>query len=127
MAIAQFGRGRSVLSGRLAEAGDERTQWCIDNWDALTAEVRAELGINQVGRRRRCIMAWIWSSIPGVDGGLPVGAVDYRVISMILFRCTLITDPALQAEIDERLATSASKSWNGLSHNRLMGWSMAGA
>ena len=26
---------------------DERTQWCIDNWEAVAAEIGAELGISR--------------------------------------------------------------------------------
>ncbi|MFN8088040.1 MAG: DUF222 domain-containing protein [Mycobacterium sp.] len=105
---------------RLADAGDERTQWCIDNWDALTAEVGAELGISR-GRASSQMHHGLdlVEHFPALTAVFLSGAVDYRVISMILFRTGLITDPELQAEIDERLAASCP-SWNGLSHNKLI-------
>jgi len=106
---------------RLAVAGDERTQWCIDNWDALAAEVGAELGI---GRGRASSQMHhgldLVEHFPALTAVFVSGVVDYRVVSMILFRTGLITDPALQAEIDERLA-AACPGWNGLSHNKLIG------
>ena len=121
VAIAQrlVAAGR-FCQGRLAEAGDERTQWCIDNWDALTAEVGAELGISR-GRASSQMHHGLdlVEHFPALTAVFLSGAVDYRVISMILFRTALITDPELQAEIDERLAASCP-SWNGLSHTKLI-------
>ena len=108
-----------LCQGRLAAAGDERTQWCIDNWDALAAEVGAELGISR-GRASAQMHHGVdlVEHFPALTAVFLSGVVDYRVISMILFRTGLITDPDLQAEIDERLALACA-GWNGLSHNRL--------
>ncbi len=50
---------RSAVARRLMAAGrlclvrmadvevEDRTQWCIDNWEAVAAEVGAELGISR--------------------------------------------------------------------------------
>lgn len=105
---------------RLAAAGDERTQWCIDNWDAVAAEVGAELGVSR-GRASSQMQHGLdlVERFPKLAAVFLSGVVDYRVISMILFRTGLITDPELLAEIDERLARVCS-GWNGLSHNKLI-------
>ena len=127
MGSAVSGGGRDAVGGggRLCQ----RRRWptrvmnvrsgVSTHWDALTAEVGAELGISRGRASSQMHHGLDLVEHFPIDGGVPVGAVDYRVISMILFRTGLITDPELQAEIDERLAASCP-SWNGLSHNKLI-------
>ena len=105
---------------RLAEAGDERTQWCIDNWDSVAAEVGAALGISR-GRASAQMHHGLEliERFPALAAVFVTGVVDFRVLSMILFRTGLITDPELLAEVDERVAGVCS-GWNALSHNKLI-------
>ena len=119
MAARLVAAGR-LCQGRLAAAGDERTQWCIDNWDSVAAEVGAELGISR-GRASSQMHHGLEliERFPALAAVFLTGVVDFRVVSMILFRTGLITDPELLAEIDARLAR-VCPGWNALSHNKLI-------
>ena len=119
MAVRLLAAGR-LCQRRLEQAGDERTQWCIDNWDSVAAEVGAELGISR-GRASAQMHHGLEliERFPAVAAVFLTGVVDFRVVSMILFRTGLITDPELLAEIDERLAR-VCPGWNALSHNKLI-------
>ena len=89
-----------VAAGRLAawrlpESDAERVQWCVDGWEAVAAEVSAELGISPwpgFDRRR----AWSYPAVPPVPKLAEVcltGAVDFRVFRLIQFRTGLVTRP----------------------------------
>lgn len=116
---------RLLAAGRLCHlrmAGvDEidRTQWCIDNWEAVAAEVGAELGISRnrasaqmhTGRQ-------LLERLPKLAEVFAAGEVDYRVIAIAVFRTGLITDDEVMAAIDAKLAGLAP-GWNAFSRDRL--------
>ncbi len=116
---------RMLLAGRLVQlrttdiGEDDRTQWCIDNWEAVAAEVGAELGISR-GRASSQMNYGValLEQLPKLAAVFAAGAVDVRVIIAAVFRTGLITDPALLARIDAVLARKAP-GWNKLSQNRL--------
>lgn len=121
MATAQ----RVLLAGRLVQLRtaavdeDDRTQWCIDNWEAVAAEVGAELGISR--HRASWQMNYgvaLLEQLPELGAVFAAGQVDLRVIVAAVFRTALITDPELRGRIDAILARSANK-WNKLSRKRL--------
>jgi len=116
---------RLVAAGRLCQlrmadvADDDRTQWCIDNWEAVAAEVAAELGISRA--RASSHMNYgveLVERLPKVGAAMAAGEVDFQVIAVVVFRTGLITDPAVLAEIDTQLAAVAP-GWNGLSRRRV--------
>jgi hypothetical protein len=116
---------RMLLAGRLvqlrtAEVDEcDRTQWCIDNWEAVAAEVGAELGISR--HRASWLMNYgvaLLEDLPKLGAVFAVGQVDLRVIIAAVFRTGLITDPALLDRIDTVLARKAT-GWNTLSRRRL--------
>ncbi|TDO18525.1 uncharacterized protein DUF222 [Mycobacterium sp. BK086] len=116
---------RLLAAGRLcqrrmkqADAAD-RAQWCIDNWEAVAAEVAAELGISQ-GRASTQMDRGLQliERLPKFGALFASGAIDYRIVVAALFRTGLIIDPDMLAAVDERLVHSAP-GWNTLSEKRI--------
>ncbi|MGI9162608.1 MAG: HNH endonuclease signature motif containing protein [Mycobacterium sp.] len=120
-AVAQ----RLLAAGRLCQmrmAGAdemERLNWCVDNWEAVAAEVGAELGISR--NRASSQMNYgveLLERLPRVAAVFAAGDIDFRVVAAIVFRTGLITDPALLAQIDAKLAALAG-GWNALSRKKV--------
>ena len=121
MAVAQ----RLLAAGRLCQirmAGldhIDRLNWCIDNWEALAAEVGAELGITRA--RASAQMNYgidLLERLPELGKVFAAGEVDFRVITVAVFRTGLITDPEVLTTIDTELATRAPH-WNALPHKKV--------
>lgn len=115
-----FAAGRLVQL-RLSEvAQDQRLNWCIDNWEAVAAEVGAEMGIS---RRRASVQMErglaLLERLPKLGAALAAGDVDFRVVAVAIFRTGLITDPGILAAIDTALARSAP-GWNALPHRKIV-------
>jgi hypothetical protein len=123
---------RSAVARRLMAAGrlclvrmadvevEDRTQWCIDHWEAVAAEVGAELGISRA--RASSEMHYgleLVERLPKLGAAMAAGEVDFRVVAVVVFRTGLIVDAALLAAVDARLA-AAAPSWNGLSRRRIV-------
>lgn len=116
---------RLLAAGRLCQrrmAGvdeDERAQWCIDNWEAVAAEVGAELGISR-GRASAQMNYGVelLERLPRLGAVFAEGQVDFRVVAAMVFRTGLITDPDVLARIDSALSRRAG-GWNTLSQRRL--------
>jgi Domain of unknown function (DUF222) len=103
---------------RIAESGD-REQWCIDGWEAVAAEVSAELGISRgrASSEMRYGMTLL-ERLPRLASVCLAGEVDFRVLSAIEYRTGLITDPELLDQIDRELAQEAPH-WNALSRAKV--------
>lgn len=116
---------RILLAGRLVQrrttgiAAEDRTQWCIDNWEAVAAEVGAELGISR-GRASSQMNYGLelLERLPRLGTAFAAGNIDFRVIIAAVFRTGLITDPDILTRIDDVLSRSAP-TWNRLSQKRL--------
>jgi hypothetical protein len=117
---------RILLAGRLVKRrltdvdADERTQWCIDNWEAVAAEIGAELGISR--QRASTQMNYgvaLLDDLPKLGAVFAAGKVEFRVVIAAVFRTGLITDPDLLNRIDTVLARCAA-GWNRLSQKRLV-------
>ena len=105
---------------RMADVDDaDRLQWCIDNWEAVAAEVGAELGISR-GRASSQMNYGVelLERLPALAAVFAAGEVDFRVIATVVFRTGLITDPAVLAGIDAALAVRAPR-WNAHSRARV--------
>ena len=105
---------------RMAEVHpDDRMNWCIDNWEAVAAEVGAELGITR--HRASSQMNYgieLLQRLPKLGAVFAAGEVDFRIIAVAVFRTGLITDADVLATIDARLADRAPR-WNALSQKRV--------
>lgn len=118
---------RLLAAGRLCQrrmvgvAGYERARWCVDNWEAVAAEVGAELGISR--GRASALMNYgleLLERLPGLGGAFAAGEVDFRVIAVAVFRTGLITDHSVLRRIDA-LFVERAPTWNRLSQRRLAG------
>jgi hypothetical protein len=100
--------GRRLLAaGRLCQrrmaavAFEDRGQWCVDNWEAVAAEVAAELGISR--SRASSQMSYgveLLERLPKLGAALVAGAVDFRVVAIAVYRTGLITDAKVLAVVD---------------------------
>jgi len=119
---------RLLAAGRLCQlrmadgaggAGLDRLQWCVDNWEAVAAEVGAELGISR--GRASSEMNYgleLLERLPRLAAVFAAGEVDFRVVAVAVFRTGLITDADLLAGVDAVLAAGAPR-WNALSRSRI--------
>lgn len=119
------GARRLLAAGRLCQlrmaAVDEadHSQWCIDNWEAVAAEVGAELGVSR--GRASSQMGYgldLVERLPKLAAVFAAGDIDFRVVAVALFHTGLITDPGVLGAVDEQLARCAP-GWNALSQRRL--------
>ena len=120
MARRLMAAGRLCLVRMADVEVEDRTQWCIDNWEAVAAEVGAELGISRA--RASSEMNYgleLVVRLPKLGAAMAAGEVDFRVISVVVFRTGLIVDATVLALIDARLA-AAARSWNGLSRRKIV-------
>ena len=131
MAIAR----RIVAAGRLCQRrmaavdAADRAQWCIDNWEAVAAEVAAELGISR-GRASSQMDygVQLLERLPRLGRLFASGAIDFRIVIVAVFRTGLITDPGILAAVDEELADRAA-GWNTFSRKRIteiVDWTVRG-
>ncbi len=104
---------------RMEQMSGEHDFWCVDDWEAIAAEVGAELGISR-GRASSQIRygTALLERFPKLGEVFAAGAVDFRVIAAAIFRTDLIIDTAALAEIDAQLAAKAP-SWNKLSREKI--------
>ncbi|MCV7215211.1 DUF222 domain-containing protein [Mycobacterium crocinum] len=122
---------RKAIAERLLAAGQlcqrrmssvdaaDRAQWCIDNWEAVAAEVAAELGISQ-GRASSQMNYGVQliERLPKLGALFASGAIEYRIVIIAVFRTGLITDADILDAVDTRLAQQAA-GWNTCSEEKL--------
>ncbi|MGU3503347.1 DUF222 domain-containing protein, partial [Mycobacterium sp. C31M] len=110
--------GRFALA-RMAELGHAFEDMIVDDWELAAAELGAELGIS---RGRACTLITqgrdLIVRLPALADVFAQGAVDLRVLRVILHRIALIVDPDVMSVIDTQLAEQAT-SWNALSDERI--------
>jgi hypothetical protein len=104
---------------RMDQVYAEHEFWCVDDWEAIAAEIGAELGISrgrassQMGYGRALI-----ERFPKLAEVFAAGAVDFRVIGAAIFRTDLVHDKDALATIDAQLAARAP-AWNKLSREKI--------
>ncbi len=110
--------GRFALA-RMAELGHAFEDMIVDDWELAAAELGAGLGIS---RGRACTLITqgrdLIVRLPALADVFARGAVDLRVLRVILHRVALIVDPDVMSVIDTQLAGQAT-SWNALSDERI--------
>ena len=116
---------RLLAAGRLCQLrmadvdAEDRFQWCVDNWEAVAAEVGAELGISR--RRASTQMNYgveLLERLPKLGAVFASGEVDFRVVAVAVFRTGLVTDEDVLTALDARLAAAAPR-WNAYSNARI--------
>jgi hypothetical protein len=106
---------------RLAEQdADEREQWCIDGWEQVAAEVAAAQGISRgraAGQLRYALV--LAERLPELGELFAAGAVDFRVVSAVVFRSELMIETDALARLDQWLASTAHR-WGRWSRNKII-------
>jgi hypothetical protein len=76
-----------VLAARMsADDSAEREQWCIDNWDAVAAEVAAAHNVSLGVASHQLMVAWaLREQLPRVAEVFAAGQISYR---MVMRSCT---------------------------------------
>lgn len=111
--------GRFCLR-RLIELGDEHGNWCVDDWEAVAAEVGAELARSrQWASSQMHHGVTLIERLPKLGAMFAAGEVDPRIIDIAITRTCLIVDPAVLAMIDDKLARQAPR-WNRLSYRKIV-------
>jgi hypothetical protein len=105
-----------MLEARLAADGSaEREQWCVDNWDAVAAEVAAAQNVSLgVASHQLMVAMALRERLARVGEVFAAGQISYRLVNSIACRTALITDPDALAKVDTELA-AAVVGWGSLS------------
>jgi Domain of unknown function (DUF222) len=98
-----------------ADGSAEREQWCLDNWDAVAAEVAAAQNVSLgVASHQLMIARALRERLPRVAEVFAAGQIAYRQVNAIVYRTALIRDPEARAKVDTELA-AAAVDWGQLS------------
>ena len=105
-----------VLAARMsADDSVEREQWCIDNWDAVAAEVAAAHNVSLgVASHQLMLAKALRERLPRVAQVFAAGLISYRLVNAIVYRTALVRDPEARARIDSELAAAAVE-WGSMS------------
>src|SRR5712672_2341274 len=105
-----------MLEARWAADGSaEREQWCLDNWDAVAAEVAAAQNVSTgVASHQLMVAMALRERLPRVAEVFAAGQISYRLVAAIVARTRLVQDPEARVQIDAALAAEVA-GWGGLS------------
>jgi Domain of unknown function (DUF222) len=88
-----------------ADGSAEREQWCLDNWDAVAAEVAAAQNVSLgVASHQLMVALGLRERLARVAEVFAAGEICYRLVNAIVYRTALITDPDAMAKVDTELA-----------------------
>jgi len=112
-----WGRGRGWRTRRLAATADimaarwaadrsaECEQWCVDNWDAVAAEVAAAQNVSQgVASHQLMVAMALRERLPRMAEVFATGVVSYRLVCAIVARTRLVHDAQARAQLDAAIA-----------------------
>lgn len=107
-----------VLDRCYAAAGStDREKWYLDNWAAVSAEVGAALQITSAAASEQLIIASaLRDRLPSVATRFAEGALSHRIVTAIVYRTALITDPVSLRSVDAALAKAVVR-WEPMSIN----------
>ena len=102
-----------------ADGSAEREQWCLDNWDAVCAQVGAEQNVSSgVASHQLLIAIALRERLPRVAEVFAAGDISYRMVAAVVARTRLVLDAAAMLEIDARIAADIGQ-WGPLSVAKL--------
>ena len=109
-----------VLEKRWAEDGSvERDQWCLDNWDAVSAEVAADHGVSLGVASHQLMLAMaLRERLPRVAEVFATGRIGLRLVNTICHRTALVADLQARAKVDIEVA-AAAQGWGRLSEAKI--------
>lgn len=98
-----------------ADGSAEREQWCLDNWDAVCAEIGAALNVSAgVASNQLLVAVALRERLPQVGALFVAGQVSYRLVAAVVARTRLILDPVALAKVDAEVATHIGQ-WGAFS------------
>ena len=98
-----------------ADESAEREQWCVDNWDAVAAEVAAAQNVSTgVASHQLMVAMALRERLPRVAEVFATGAISYRLVCAIVARTRLVQDPQARVQVDAALAAEVA-GWGALS------------
>ncbi|WNG88127.1 DUF222 domain-containing protein [Mycobacterium sp. ITM-2016-00317] len=105
-----------LLEAKLAgKDSAERDQWCLDNWDAVSAEVAAAQGVSLGIASNELLDAWaLRQRLPRLAEVFATGALSYRLARAAVKRTRLIIDRDVMAKVDVEIAAQVT-GWGALS------------
>ncbi|MBP1821340.1 DUF222 domain-containing protein [Mycobacterium sp. OAE908] len=105
-----------VLAARWSADGSaERDQWCLDNWDAVAAEVAAAQNVSHgVASHQLLVAMALRERLPRVAEVFASGTISYRLVTTIVSRTRLVRDPDARTQLDAAIAAEVA-GWSDLS------------
>src|SRR5690349_3999181 len=98
-----------------ADGSAERDQWCLDNWDAVAAEIAAAQNVSHgVASHQLTVAMALRERLPRVAELFATGALSYRLVSAIVSRTRLVRDREAGRRLDAVIAADAVQ-WGALS------------
>ena len=102
-----------------ADGSAAREQWCLDNWDAVSAHIGAAQHLTSGTASGLLLIAVaLHDRLPKVAAVFADGLIDYRTVRAIVTRSTLVLDPHARRRLDSALSEGLA-SWGPMSQNRL--------
>ncbi len=102
-----------------ADGSADREQWCLDNWDAVCAQIAAAEQITSgLASRQLLVATALRDRLPRVAAQFAAGTPSYRVVSAIVWRTALIKDSNALRDVDAAVA-DASVAWGAMSAKKM--------
>ncbi len=116
-----FAAGAALYQRRLAEQDvADREIWAIDGWEGVAAEIAAAQGISRgraAGQLRIGLV--LAERLPRFGALFADGVVDFQLVSAVVHRTELMTDPDAIPRMDRWLERNAPR-WGKWSRNRMV-------
>jgi hypothetical protein len=105
-----------LLQSRLSAVdAAQREQWCLDNWDFVSAEAGAAMHVSLGTASHQLLVAKaLRERLPRVAEVFAAGEVSYRLVNAVVYRTGLIKEAEAMAKVDTELAAHL-REWGALS------------
>ena len=102
-----------------ADGSAAREQWCLDNWDAVSAHIGAAQHLTSGTASGLLLIAVaLHDRLPKVAAVFADGLIDYRTVRTLVTRSLLVLDPDARRRLDSALREGLG-SWGPMSQHRL--------
>ena len=102
-----------------ADGSAEREQWCLDNWDAVSAHIGAAQHLTTgIASGLLLVAVALHDRLPKVAAVFADGLIDYRTVRTLVTRSLLVLDPDARRRLDSALREGLG-SWGPMSQHRL--------
>ncbi|OPX12179.1 DUF222 domain-containing protein [Mycobacterium sp. AT1] len=98
-----------LRSAYAASGSADRDQWCLDNFDAVAAQIGAEARITHHAASNQLLVAVaLHERFPRVAAAFAQGLITYQLVRTVVQRGALVVDPVALHELDRLLAEALS-------------------